>query len=239
MHRLSLRAFLTALGAGERKNQASCWLSLAAPNYSVFLAWWDQLAGAHPSGMGGLQHPIVLRGVPERGGGTRLCVADADKPSLLRSGVREGGRRRRTGCLVAVIRYGEGELGACTRGLGLQQEEGKGVISWWPGSPAVWGKELASLEVQLQAGHRAVVPHMFSNFQFPSVRVAIFGGGWLVPQHFFQRSSRGASRPASAGMHPVPRRGWLLVLGCGGHPALLFPPLCTNQNLLSHLVRVL
>lgn len=28
---------------------------------------------------------------------------------------------------------------------------------------------------------QAVAPHVFSSFKFPSVHVAIFGKGWLVP----------------------------------------------------------
>ena len=91
-------------------------------------AEWDPLARAHRSRTGGLQRPIAA-GVPAAGCGSGLCLADADKLLLPQPGVCEGGRCWCTGCLAAVIWYCEGELGACTGGPGLWQEEGKGVIS--------------------------------------------------------------------------------------------------------------
>ena len=192
MHRLFLWAFLTVSGAGD---STSRWLSLAVLNCLVSFAWWDQLAGAHPSGAGGLQHPIAPGGAPQRGAGARLHMADADKPLLLQPGVCEEGRYTCTGCLVAVIWCGEGKLGACTGGLGLQQEEGKGVISRWAGSPAVCGKELAFLGLQLQAGHGRLLRACFPISSCPARTLQYLAKAGLSPSAAF----RGAAEA-----HPVP-----------------------------------
>lgn len=134
--------------------------------------------------------------------------------------------------MVAVIWYGEGELGARTGGLGLQQEEGKGVISRWAGSPAVCGKELAFPRVQLQAGPGLLLHACFPISSFPACALQYSAKAGLSPSAAFRGAAE--ARPVRhprewIPSHPIPRRGWLLAPGHGGHPAPLFPPLCKPE----------
>lgn len=98
---------------------------------------------------------------------------------------------------MAVIWYGEGELGARTGGLGPQQEEGKGVISRWAGSPVVCGKELAFLGVQLQAGPRLLLHTCFPVSSFPACTLQYLAKAGLSPSAAF-----GGAAEARPVLHP-------------------------------------
>lgn len=125
-------------------------------------------------------------------------MARADKLLLLQPGC-EGGGYRHTAGLVAEFWYSQGELRGHTGGLGLQQEERKAGSNFRAGREprGVW--EGAGF-----SGHsgRRLLLHTFCSSRFPSMPIAVWGEGWLVPS-----AATGGAAEVHRVLHPVPQRG--------------------------------